>query len=89
MVGAAARFQWKEESFVNKETKKGNIDDSFPSLAVKFGREKCQKNEGQGKFILAHFVGGHDQRKCSACRQAYMERSTTSNLSYRKPLPKT
>lgn len=67
MVGAAARFQWKEESFVNKETKKGNIDDSFPSLAVKFGREKCQKYEGQGKFVLARFVGGHDQRKCSAC----------------------
>lgn len=44
--GAAARLQWMEESFVNKETKKGNIDDSFPSLAVKFGREMCQIYKG-------------------------------------------
>lgn len=67
MVGAAARLQWIEESFVNKEMEKGNIDDSLPSLAVKFGREMCQKCEGQGKFVLACFVCGHDERKCSAC----------------------
>lgn len=78
-----------EESFVNKETKKGNIDDSFPSLAIKFGRKMYQKYEGQGKFVLACFVGGHDRRKCSASPLGLYRKKHSSNLSYRKPLPKT
>lgn len=50
--GVVARLQWMGEIFVSKETKKGNTDDSFPSPAIKFGREKCKKYEDWGKFVV-------------------------------------
>lgn len=53
-VGCGASRQRGEESLVSKGTKTGIMEDSFPSLATKVGREV-----GQGNFVvMACFVSG-------------------------------
>lgn len=58
-VGCGASRQRREESLVSKGTKTGIMEDSFPSLATKVGREVGQKYAGQGNFVvMACFVLG-------------------------------